>query len=139
MKKDRVITKLARDDGTEATDPEEITKMAKEYWKEVMSTQDTTTKDLTKDTEQLTEVKKWKLNKSIVLNKLLTATRQLAPNKIPGPDGLPAEIYKKFPTLVKFLHHVWTSCFQITDTIDQSNMVLFYNTYGPAVSKSPTP
>ena len=47
-------------------------------------------------------------------------------NKTPGPDGIPVEVYKQYPKLVRLLHKTWLKEHDITGNMEQSNMVLIY-------------
>ena len=58
------------------------------------------------------------------------ATQQLVNNKTPGPDGIPVEVYKLYPKLVRLLHKTWLKEHDITGSMEQSNMVLVYKGKG---------
>ena len=54
--------------------------------------------------QRLGQQDKEELNKEITLEEMQVATQQLANNKTPGPDGIPVEVYKAHPKLVRLLH-----------------------------------
>ena len=99
--KDRKISSLCNANGDTTTDKEEIAKVAMEYWKDLLTKRETDeNKDMATKVQRLNKNNREEINKEITLEEMQTVTQQLANNKTPGPDGIPAEVYKLYPKMV---------------------------------------
>ena len=129
--KDRKISSLRNTNGDTTTDKEEIAKVAMEYWKDLLTKRETDeNKDMATKVQRLNKKDREEINKEITLEEMQTATQQLANNKTPEPDGIPAEVHKLYPKMVRLLHKTWTREHDITGRMGQSNMVLIYKGKG---------
>lgn len=105
---------LCRQDGSVTSNPAEMRKMARDFYKQLYSADNcdaVSADDLFKDLPQLGDEKKKTLDTLIAFKEFAEAMHQLHVGHSPGIDGLPVDFYQHFwDTIGQDFYEVWLDC-----------------------------
>lgn len=112
---EKVLHCLRRDNGTLTSNPLEIRKMARDFYTDLFGPTDCVSgsmDQLLQGLPKLNDMDKEELEQMISFNELSEAVQQLSTSRAPGIDGLPAEFYKNFWSILgRDFHEVVCECF----------------------------
>ena len=107
---------LRRGDGTLTSDPAEMRSLAVRYYAELYGAEECdgdSAADLLQGLPQLSPGQREELDSDIAFEELTAAVKQLSTGRSPGVDGLPAEFYQRFWTVLgRDFYDVVLECLQ---------------------------
>ena len=115
IKKEKIyILRDGEKDGEETTEEEEINKICTRFyqglWKNRRGTRDFSERRLTNllnnIDKKISDQNRGAIDGDITLEEVLRATKELAKNKAPGIDGIPAEFFQENEHVTKWLHKI---------------------------------
>jgi exonuclease III len=104
-----LITQLGTGNAPPSSDQKEIMGLLEEYWGSLFTYRPVSSSNMARALSQC----RWpSLSKTITLEEVTKALAKPKPGSSPGPDGLPYEFYRAFPSLLPKLTALLNHCYQ---------------------------
>ena len=106
----RRVDGLYNEDGEVTRDRKEVVQIAKDFWQEMFTKKPTDKfKGMANGVKTLSEESRQMLNAPILYEELWDTMTMLAKGKALGCDGMPTDVYRTWPRMVKCLAEAWAS------------------------------